>query len=309
MTMYFIPTDDSVRIAARHYPPTTPPSAKAAVIIASAMGVPQEFYKGFAEWLATQGFAAYTFDYRGTGASRPAGSLRGFKANIDDWAQLDCAAVIDHVSAAHPDLPIFWIGHSVGAQIFGMIPNHTRLTAMLSVAAGSGYHRHNATPLRYYAPVLWYTIAPLSLLAAGYFPGKKLRMIGDLPHGVMKQWRKWCLSADYLGSEGLQLREQLANVRVPITAWSMRDDEMMTLAGTQALFSLYSGTQLEIVRMDPACYGVDRIGHFGLFRSQSRDALWPLVSSWLTKQLSAQQPFSSQVSHTRDVQVPHTAST
>ena len=287
MTMYFIPTNDSVRIAARRYQPATPP--RAAVIIGSAMGVPQEFYAAFAEWLATQGFAAFTFDYRGTGASRPAGSLRGFKANIDDWAQLDCAALIDHVSAAHPGLPICWIGHSVGAQILGMIPNHTRLTAMLSVAAGSGYHRYNATPVRYYVRALWYAIAPLSLLAAGYFPGKKLRVIGDLPHGVMTQWRKWCLSPDYLGSEGRELREQLARVRVPITAWSMRDDELMTLAGTQALFSLYSGTQLEIVRMDPACYGVNRIGHFGLFRSQSRDVLWPLVSAWLTKQVDGRQ--------------------
>lgn len=281
--MYFIPANDSVAIAARSWQPTTPP--KAAVIIASAMGVPMDFYRAFAEWLAAQGYAAYSFDYRGTGASRPAGSLRGFQANIDDWAQLDCAAVIDHVSAAHPGLPICWIGHSVGAQILGMIPNHGRLTAMLSVAAGSGYHRYNATPLRYYVPALWHAIAPLSLRVAGYFPGKKLGVIGDLPHGVMTQWRKWCLSPDYLGSEGLQLREQLSAVQVPITAWSMRDDEMMTLAGTQALFALYSGTQLEIVRMDPACYGLHRIGHFGLFRSQSRDALWPLVNAWLIKQL------------------------
>jgi predicted alpha/beta hydrolase len=281
-----IQTADTVQIAARQFPATSQP--KAAVIIAPAMGVNQDFYAPLATWLTTQQITTYTFDYRGTGASKPRGTLKGYKATITDWANKDCAAIIDHVHAQHPDLPVLWLGHSVGAQIVGMIPNHKRLTAMLSIAAGSGYHRYNAPPLRHYVLALWYAIAPISLRLAGYFPGKKLGVIGDLPAGVMTQWRKWCLSPDYLGCEGPHMRDQLASVELPITAWSMRDDEMMTLTGTKALFALYTRAQLEIVSLDPARHGVHRIGHFGFFRQQSGDALWPLLSQWIERTLQPQ---------------------
>jgi len=277
----FIEAADSVHIGLRRYHRASQP--RAALIIAPAMGVNQSFYASFARWLADEGYVAYTFDYRGTGASRPAGSLRGFRADVLDWAKLDCAALIEHASAEQPGLPIYWIGHSVGAQIVGLIPNHTRLSGMLSVAAGSGYHRHNAAPLRYYAPLLWHTIAPLALRIAGYFPGKRLRLVGDLPYGVMEQWRKWCLAPDYLGSESDEVREQLARVQLPITAWSMRDDEMMTWSGTRALFGLYKSAPLELTRLDPAQHGVPSIGHFGFFRSAAREALWPLATAWLER--------------------------
>ena len=274
---------DGVRIGARRYQHVSQP--RAALVIASAMGVSQGFYAAFARWLASEGYAAYTFDYRGMGVSRPQGSLRGYRASISDWAQLDCAAMIDYASAAHPGLPIYWVGHSVGAQVLGMIPNHPRLTAMLSIAAGSGYHRLNNKPLRYYAPLLWHTLAPLALRIAGYFPGKRLGVVGDLPHGVMAQWRKWCLSPNYLGAESEEVRAQLARVTLPITAWSMSDDEMMTYAGTQALFSLYSAAPVELIRLDPAAHGVRSIGHFGFFRPHAREALWPMVRAWVERSL------------------------
>jgi hypothetical protein len=40
-------------------------------------------------------------------------------------------------------------------------------------------------------------VAPLTLNIAGYFPGKHLRKVGDLPRGVMEQWRRWCLNREY----------------------------------------------------------------------------------------------------------------
>lgn len=114
------------------------PRPRAIVIIASAMGVSQDYYAAFARWLASQGLIAYTFDYRGTGASLPYdGKLRGYRANIDDWARYDCAALIELADRRHP--------------------------AMLSVASGSGYFGYNARPVRYYVLALWLVIVPLAL--------------------------------------------------------------------------------------------------------------------------------------------------
>lgn len=254
-------------------------AGRSVAIIAPAMGVPQRFYKAFAQWLAGQGIVAYTFDYRGMGASRPA-DLRGFHATIVDWATLDCAAVIEDAAARYPELPIYWIGHSVGAQILGLIPNRDRVRAMLSVAAGSGYYRYNARPLRYYVLSFWSVIVPLALRLKGYFPGKKLRMVGDLPYGVAAQWRRWCLHADYLGVDEA-LRDEVAKASIPIRALSMQDDEMMTLRGTRELFRLYANAPVEVERLRPRELGLPSIGHFGFFRDDKAGSLWPMVPAWM----------------------------
>src|SRR5262249_42409994 len=118
-------TSDGVEVSARFY--GEPSGSKGAVLIVPAMGTPQAFYEPFATWLAAQGYAVATFDYRGIGASRR-GRLAGLRADILDWARLDCAAVMDELVAQSPHAPLFWIGHSLGGQILPFVPNHARLS-------------------------------------------------------------------------------------------------------------------------------------------------------------------------------------
>src|SRR5437868_1080210 len=113
-----IVTGDGHRIRACFFRPAGEP--KGLALIVPAMGTPQTYYQRFAQWLAAQGYVAATFDYRGTGLSR-AGSLRGFDADIFDWARLDCAAMVGALGDAHPSLPLYWIGHSLGGQILGLV--------------------------------------------------------------------------------------------------------------------------------------------------------------------------------------------
>jgi predicted alpha/beta hydrolase len=249
---------------------------KASVVVPSAMGVAQNFYARFAEWLASQGYSVTTFDYRGIGLSAPP-SLRGFRIDIVDWAREDCAAVIDFTRAQRPTLPLYWIGHSLGGQVIGLIPNHQHIDRVIAVAAGSGYWRANAWPTKRYVLWLWYVAAPLSIPLFGYFPGKRLRKVGDLPAGVMKQWRRWCLSREYAVSEGEEARAAFASVRVPMLSLSFTDDEIMSAESIQQLQALYTSAPVEYRRISPAEIGVARIGHFGFFRAQSEQTLWPLV--------------------------------
>src|SRR2546428_12189570 len=109
-----IVTADGCAIVARFFAPRGP--IKGAVLIVPAMGASQNYYEPFAAWLADQGFLAATFDYRGTGLSLRE-SLRGFDADIVDWARLDCAAMVESLSDKVHDRPLYWIGHSLGGQI------------------------------------------------------------------------------------------------------------------------------------------------------------------------------------------------
>jgi predicted alpha/beta hydrolase len=147
---------------------------------------------------------------------------------------------------------------------------------LLSVAAGSGYWRDNAPRLKRMVPYFWWVLVPLATRLCGYFPGRKLRKVGDLPAGVILQWRRWCLNPTYsVGAEGPEVAQRYGAVRFPVLALSMSDDELMTLRGTQALVNLYSNAPTRVERIAPQDVKALRIGHFGFFREQFRQSLWP----------------------------------
>jgi len=275
-----ISTPDGTQLALRVFEPDSPDHGN--VVIGGAMGVRQDYYTPFAQWLASQGWRVTTFDYRGSGASIPAGkSLREVRADLFDWAR-DYEAVIDHAHAGLPGAPLYLLGHSLGAQLPGLLRNQDKVSGMLSVAAGSGYWRENAPQLKRMVWYFWWVLVPLATRLCGYFPGRKLRKVGDLPAGVILQWRKWCLNPKYsVGAEGEGVRQQYANVRFPVLALSITDDELMTLRGTHSLINLYENARREVQRVAPADLAVRRIGHFGPFRSEQETKLWPRMAQWL----------------------------
>lgn len=263
------------QIAAKFYPSRDIP--KAAVIIVPAMGVRQDYYASFAAWLASQGYLVASFDFQGIGHSRRA-DLRAVTSTINDWAENDCAAVLDALAARLPGKPLFWIGHSLGGQILPLVSGHERITKAVTIATGSGYWLQNSPGLRWRAWFLWYVVAPLATAIVGYFPGETLNMVGDLPSGVMRQWRRWCLNSEYaVGAEGPDMRARYSAVRVPITSLSFTDDEFMSAKNTASVHGFYTNASKTMKRIAPADIGVRRIGHFGFFREQFRETLWEKV--------------------------------
>lgn len=271
---------DGTALSARVYEPGSPD--RGSVVIGGAMGVRQDYYAPFAQWLAGQGWRVTTFDYRGCGDSGPSGSaLCGFKADLFDWTR-DYEAAIDHAHAVLPDRPLYLLGHSLGAQLPGLLDNQHKVNGLLSVAAGSGYWRENAPQLKRIVPYFWFVLVPLATRLFGYFPGRKLRKVGDLPAGVIMQWRKWCLNPRYsVGAEGEAVRQRYANTRFPVHAVSITDDELMTLRGTHSLVNLYENAPRAVERVAPADLGVRRLGHFGPFRSEHEAGLWPQMAARL----------------------------
>ncbi|MEX2150608.1 MAG: alpha/beta fold hydrolase [Steroidobacteraceae bacterium] len=126
---------DGYRLAAREFSAAGVPVG--AVLIVSAMAVPQSFYADLAQWLAGQGWQVVTFDYRGIGDSAPR-SLRGFEADVLTWARQDCAAALAFIRGLAAGKPLIWIGHSLGGQIFAMTPGNETVAAAITIASGVG---------------------------------------------------------------------------------------------------------------------------------------------------------------------------
>ncbi|MDO5691939.1 MAG: alpha/beta fold hydrolase [Pseudomonadota bacterium] len=277
MTELHLHTPRGGHVAARVFEPPAgvPPVLQA--VIGPAVGVPQRYYADFAAWLATQGVRVLTFDYRGHAESLAllrTRRVRHVDATLHDW-RADYEAATLHLHQVAPELPLRLIGHSLGAQLPGLFERTDHISGLLAVAAGSGYWRQNAPKLRKRALLMWHGLVPVLTPLFGYFPGKRLGAVGDLPAGVIRQWRRWCLHPRYSGAEGEHALARYAAVRFPILALSITDDEMMTLESTQSLLSMYAQAPHQLERVAPADHGLTRIGHLGWFHRRHQPDLWP----------------------------------
>jgi predicted alpha/beta hydrolase len=249
---------------------------KAVIVIASALGVDKSFYQNFALWLVELGYRVVTFDYSFMDVS----SLERYKkaeVTITDWAIFDCKKVLETVCDEAQGKEIYWIGHSLGGQITGMIPNIHLVSKVITIASGSGYWRQNAAALKYKVWFLWYFAAPVLLRTLGYFPGKRLGMVGNLPFGVMSQWRKWCLHPEYfLGVENNKVKDRYQNFNKPITSLSFSDDQLMSQENIRSLHRFFGKTNAKMQVITPDKMGGGKVGHFGFFKDKFKSTLWEL---------------------------------
>ena len=276
-----VPAADGYPLAATLFLPRG--AKRHAVLINSATAVPRRLYRGFAGYLARRGCAVLTYDYRGTGDSRPATSksLVGFKASMSDWAAQDITAAVSWMRERYKTLPFAYVGHSFGGQALGLLPNNSKIERALFVAAQAGYWKLMASPERYrvYA-LLNFVGRPLTRLL-GYMPGKAgLGM--DLPKDAFLQWTGWVMSPRYLFDDaGLDALQNFPRYRGALRALCMSDDPWATRPAVELLCSGFTSIKPEIVTVTPAEAAAARIGHMGFFRPDHRNTLWRGAADWL----------------------------
>ncbi len=268
---------DGVSLVGRCFEPSG--AVQAAVLIAPAMGVPQRFYAPFARFLADQGMAALTLDYRGIGESRH-GSLRSLGASLADWGDLDLRAALDALRARYGDVPTRWVGHSVGGQLLGLIGDEGIDRALL-VASQSGYWRH--WPLRDRAKIwlLWHAVIPTVAPLTGRLPAKVLGGGDDIPPGVARQWATWGRHPRYIASLATQrARHGFQDFQGSLRAYVFSDDAMAPRKAAEGLLCEFA-VKGELVEVQPADFGVKGIGHFGAFRRGAPRPLWKDFAAFL----------------------------
>ncbi|HLL11898.1 MAG TPA: alpha/beta fold hydrolase [Rubrivivax sp.] len=276
---------DGETLQAVLYAPAAP--TRGAVLVAGGLGIAQGYYKRFCSWLAGRGHTVMSFDPRGIGASRRPEhrrSLRGLHADLLSWARVDFAAAVERLCAQAGQPRIGLVGHSLGFHHAAMTHAATqaRLNHVVSVAAGAGYWRDWAAPSRRKAPLMLHLAGPLLTPLLGYFPGRALGMVADLPGPAMRQWTRWCRHPDFAwGCEPHLLQPSLHSARFPITAFSFGDDEAMTVDCTRKLLAALPNAPSTLRVLKPADVGLSAIGHVGAFRREA-SGLWPLLTADLS---------------------------
>jgi predicted alpha/beta hydrolase len=162
---------------------------------------------------------------------------------------------------------------------------------MLLIGAHTGYWRDYAARARPGMYVLWHAMMPLLTRVVGYFPGRRLHLLEDLPAGVALEWANrrrpdfWWNKKTRDGAADTTWKENTLDrfqaIRAPTLALRFTDDVFATEAATVRILGLYQNCPATQMVLGPSDAGGQKIGHFGFFRSRFRDTLWPRVLEWL----------------------------
>lgn len=262
--------------------PAASGSERARLIVAGATGVPQGFYKRFAEFAASQGFTTLTLDYRGVGKSKPK-HLKNFHMGYLDWAYLDLAAAVDNMHSE--SVPLFMVGHSFGGHALGLLPNQHHIQAFYCFGSGAGWAGWMPRLERWRVQFMWNVFLPLLVASKGYLAWKRLGMGEDLPYGVYKQWKHWCRFQHYFFDDPLMahVAGQFERVTMPMVAATSLDDAWATPDSVRAFMKGYRNAQLSLQRIVPD-EKIGPIGHMGYFRPQAKP-IWEAMLTWFDGQL------------------------
>lgn len=255
------------------------PAGGPVILISSATAVPRRAYRHFAQYLADNGArAVMTYDYRGMNGRVSNLGLR--RMRMSDWATRDMPAAVRELRRRYRDAPMAGLGHSFGGQALGLSGCANHFARYMTLAAGSGYLPALKEPTRNWISLnlIGYPLAA----ALGYLP-RWAGLGADIPFGVFDQWRRWCNRPDYFMSDPeVPESERFEQVRLTMVAVGFEDDPLATLEATRALMGWYSRADIKLkwfTRED--AHGP--IGHFGFFRPDHRETLWPQVADWLTQ--------------------------
>lgn len=279
-----IPASDGFSLAGSVFEPGGGAQAASVVLINSAMAVKRGYYERYAQFLASRGLPAVTFDYRGIGNSR-SNALKGMQASLRDWGEKDIDGAIAWVERTYPGARLLVVGHSAGGWLLSLTRRNRQVKAMLAVAVQSGYWGMWDRPRRYLMAALWYGLMPGLTQLLSYFPAKALKLGEDLPAGVAREWARWGRHAQYMVDDsGVPLREHFRGFSAPILSYSFEDDQMAPKRAVDELMSYYTAAALVRKHLRPGDLGVKAIGHFGFFRERFQGNLWQETTDWLLKQ-------------------------
>ncbi len=270
--------DDGYRLAAARY--KAQGAQRGNLLMASATGVPQRFYRRFAEHASQRGFNVLTLDYRGIGDSKPQ-SLKGFDMAYLDWARLDLKAAVDYLG--DDNQPLYWMGHSFGGHALGLLPNQQRIAAAYCFGTGAGWAGWMPPREALKVRLMWNGVLPLIVKAKGYLAWSMLGMGEDLPRGVYSSWRRWCGFPNYFFDDP-QMRETVRSfdaVRMPCLFANAEDDLWALPRSREAFIQGYRNAPIE--RRDLPASRTAPIGHMGYFRP-SASTLWDDALDWLLSQ-------------------------
>lgn len=248
-------------------------ASKSVVLIAPATGVKQTYYYKFAAFLKSENHYVYTFDFGGIGASKTE-SLKTFDTTPLNWANNDLESMLQYVKKNHSGLKLTVIGHSIGGQLIGLSPSSNKIDNIILVASQTGYWKFWKGIEKLKMQLNWFVVFPLFTSLYGYFPGKKLGIMENLPKSFSNNWKTWCKSPNYLFDHIKEENLYYKEVRCTIHSYSVFDDNYAPKDAVSWLTNKYANANINRVHLLPEDVKSKKFGHFGFFKEKSKALIW-----------------------------------
>lgn len=275
-----IPTTEDHTIAATLFRPDE--ANEKLVVINSAMGITQQLYRPYAEFLQSRGFTVLTWDYYGTGAS-DGDQYRDVQSSIYDWAAVDQDAVITWLKQQYSGYDLNIVGHSLGGQIVGLMQHTEDVSALLGIAAQCPYWDLYEGFAQLRLMLFYYLVLPIFPRIFGYFPSGSFGLGVSLPKQAAIDWGKAGRKANaYIDVYGDREYNDYAEFKGALLLVGFSDDELAPPRAVHALLDFYPNSRIaEHITVTPEEMGLDSIGHTGFFRQQENNRLWQRTAEWL----------------------------
>ncbi len=251
-------------------------TARGMIVISAATGVRKEFYKNFASFLVENDYHVLLYDYRGIGESA-AGDIRTSPIYMHEWGTQDMNAVLNYLTVTCGFTDVIWLGHSIGAQLVGLLEKKHYVSKVISINAALGYWGYFPYPMRIVVWLLWHIIGPLLINVYGYGVMKKIGWGENLPRNVILEWRSWCMNKTYY-MDFLKHKLKAScfyNFTIPITAIYTSDDYIANDKTAPLMRQFFPNAPYRLIKLDVASYTPHKVGHMGIFRKRFAQVLWP----------------------------------
>ncbi|KAJ3321947.1 hypothetical protein HDV06_003684 [Boothiomyces sp. JEL0866] len=241
------------------------------IVLASATGVPRQYYTQFASHLVKTARAVVTFDYRGIGSTVE--ELKQLKDSIirREWAW-DTDAVINYLHHLYKGSEILYIGNSVGGHLIAFLETLPLLSRILFLSVNSAYYLYLKSK---YGGYVFYPAFIVHSYLYGYCKASQLGLGKDLPIGIGLQWGYWSRFQKYM-THNPETETKCKSVKKRIHVVCFDDDELATKEGMAS--NLYWFSNADIKLMIYRSKELGSVGHLGFFKLPK---LYVIAEKWL----------------------------
>ncbi|KAJ1018598.1 hypothetical protein NDA16_004880 [Ustilago loliicola] len=292
-------TVDDFPLAVTIFRPKASKDVKASDVFANATGVQGRFYHNVAAWLSRNGVAAYTFDYRFSGASFPLEydpqklaededyfeeALRKCPESVDlttTWSKVDLASIVRLAYESNPHADVTIIGHSLGGHLMAVLPSDhvygpkAKVSRFLNVCGGNAFVQNQKEPD---AAEFGFTEIVVKPLAEDkIFRAANLGLGYDLPYGPGVEWVQWYFHPHFAFNrpENLKLVRNLKGK--PLLYVGFEDDENIGKNMMEKYLGMFDHSDglKQILWIDPIKKGWPSCGHVNAFTKSKQAELVP----------------------------------
>ncbi|PRY07384.1 putative alpha/beta hydrolase [Pontibacter ummariensis] len=262
--------------------------------------------KGFAPYLASQGFDVFVPDLRGRGKSIPrisGSSSFGLTHSLEE----DIPAIISKIKELKGDVPQYWGAHSWGGVLLlAYLARPVVAVKVPSLVFFASKRRISIwSPKKFFMiDVMWYWVSKAVIGAKGYLPAKQLKMGSDsetfLTHEqtnewvVKRQWRHW--------KDGFDYAQALQQMQLPPTLYlcGAKDEVLGHPTDVEKLLLETGAKNSQLQVLSKANGNLHDYGHVDILtHPDAAQDHFPVAVAWL-KKFTFLQPTNGNPGHEDD---------